>query len=357
MKVLCKYDDGASVFIRTGWKHVFEHCGHQFRFWNQSRESTFDVFNQYEPDLLISTTYDLEPAILKNIAKRPNMKVAMFCSAWGDLVDFLDRKKYPIVYVTDEEKTTLEKLKRETGKPDYVFIHIPDDWKTPTIGGWEKIGIKTVGIMNAADIFMYIGGKKRKEYDSDISLVSGYWPYKATNIDRYIGPLNKFPLDIKLKIWGYGWNHLYYLGSINEENVKDVFASARVCPNISEPHSEVFPDITERVFKVISSGGVCIHDRVAGMESVFTKEELPSFSNFKEFDELSRKLIKSDFIRNKYRELQQARVFKDHTYFDRVGKMLRELDLEKEANFVLDKKMDYINSIGATVNHDKCLDE
>jgi hypothetical protein len=331
MKILCLWANSAPHFIRSGWGRAFSYCGHEFHFWNKDVTSAFDVFNAIEPDIFIGTTYDLDRATIKNIVQRPDMKVALFSSAWGEFVEHVP-KQFPIVRVTDEEKKNLDFLKKYVNKPDFVFLHLTKNWTDPIIGGFKQLGIKPVGILNAADTLVYLDGKSRREYECDVSIVSGYWPYKAVNLDKYFGPLNKFPLDIKLKIFGNGaWNHLYYLGRIEEKDTKDLFSSSKICPNISEPHSYMYNDLTERSFKVICAGGFCIHDNAVGIEEVYHKNEVPRFSNYDEFISLIDKFIKNPLSRGGYKSRAFNKVMSQHTYFHRIHQMFVEFGLNSEA--------------------------
>lgn len=334
MKILCKYDGSAPLFIRTGWRHVFENCGHIFKFWNTETTPAFDIFREYEPDIFIGTTYDLDRATIKNIVERPNMKVALFCSGWGDLIDSIDSSKYPLVKVKESEKRNIEELKNKSGKPDFVFLHVTDKFLEGVIGGWRKLGVSPVGILNAADVFIYHKGTFRQEYECDISIVSGYWPYKARNLDKYFGPLDIFPPEFKTKIFGWGWKHMYAHGMIDERDVKDLFVSSKICPNISEPHSTDFGfDCTERSFKVISSGGLVIHDDVEEVRDVF-EGNMITFSSFDDFVSIIRTILKNynDYWNYKLRLYNV--VMNKHTYFNRVIKMFEQFNLPNEVEKV-----------------------
>lgn len=348
MKILVYKSSGGSMSVRSGWIRCFEACGHQCIFWNPQEMPTHDLF-YYHPDidLAILTTYDLDRSLFKCIKSHPSMKVIMFCSAWGELTDSLNREEFPIVYVTDEEKKNIELLRKETGKPDYVFIHITKRFKDATIGGWEKnLGIKTVGILNAADTFMYLGGKYRQEYACDIGMVSGYWPYKARNIDPIFGPLAVFPPKYRVKVFGYGWkDYMYYHGSLCQADEKDLYASAKICPNISEPHStQVYCDLTERVMKIACAGGFCIQDKVVHLEDIFDSQQIPRFKNYNNFIELVDFYLNNESERHKVKIAAFDRVIQKHTYFDRIELMLEELELTEESKKVALKKKEILKS-------------
>lgn len=346
MKILCLWANSAPHFIRSGWGRAFSYCGHEFHFWNKDITPAFDVFDAIEPDIFIGTTYDLDRQTIKNIVKRPEMKVALFSSAWSDFVDHIP-KHYPIVRVTEEEKRNLDFLKKNCNKPDFVFLHLTNNWVDSIIGGFKQLGIKPVGILNAADALVYLNGNFRQEYECDLSIVSGYWPYKAINLDRYFGPLNIFPLNINLKIFGNGaWNHLYYLGKIEEKDTKDLFRSSKICPNISEPHSYIYNDLTERSFKVICAGGLCIHDNAVGIEEVYDKTEVPRFSNYEEFVGLVNKFTKNAASRTYYKKNAFNKVMSQHTYFHRIHQMFIEFELNDEAKKVQTCYIKFLNEKG-----------
>jgi hypothetical protein len=336
MKVLCRYSGGGSVPVRTGWGRVFAALGHQFSFWNSEGKSAFDVFSEYEPDLYLGTTYDdIDRAVIKNIRKRPNMKVALYASAWGPRADALDPKEYPIVRVSQQEIDILGKLKEETGKPDFVFLHVADHNLEDVLGGWRLIGITPIGVLNAADTFAYAGGIQREHLRSDVSLVGGYWPFKARNIDRFLLPLCHSSKNLNVKIWGNGqWPVTQFLGYCQDETMKDIFASARVCPNVSEPHSTsplYRSDIVERPFKAALSGLV-VSDYVEEAEVVF-KGVLEMAKTPEEYEQKIRYWINSnEEERNEYKARLRKVVLDEHTYFHRIRKILKNLGMSEEAS-------------------------
>lgn len=328
-------------YVRSGWGRVFKELGHTFMFWQPEKKSAFDIFSEFEPDIFIGTTYDLDRAIYKNIAMRPEMKVILYASAWGDLVDTINSDKFPITKVTDTEKKNIDKLKKETGKPDFVFLHVHDNWLDRTMGGWHSIGVKPLGILNAADTFDYMPGTPKEEFKADLAFVGGYWPYKSENINKFLLP---YCVDRNyiIKIFGnQAWPVPQYLGYIDNSDVKDIFASATICPNVSEPHSTEYGyDIVERPFKVLASGAFCISDYVqSAVEDIFG-DTLPSAKTPKEFQTLIREWIQPDMLLKRIHLVDKGRklVLDKHTYFDRVRSMFENLEMPEDAKKVKELK-------------------
>jgi len=317
---------------------VFRALGHDFLFWNPETKSAFDVFSEYEPDLYLGTTYETDRAVYKNIVKRPHMKVALYASAWGPYLNDVDLSAYPLVVASEQEKRTIGRLKAETGKPDFVFIHAHDRWLEGTMSGWASIGVKYLGVLNAADTFVYLNATLKPELACDIGFVGGYWGYKARNIDRFLLPLLHPSSGLKAKVFGnQPWPVHQYMGGIDDADAASLFASAAVCPNVSEPHSTNLGwDVIERPFKVLSAGGFCVSDFVDEGRALFTADELPMARTPAEFEELIRFYLKHPDKREQVRAAGRAKVLEHHTYHHRVAAMLTALGMSDEARRCLD---------------------
>lgn len=353
LKVIIEKSQGASTFVRGGWQRVLEACGHQcFEYWPE-QHAVFDVFNRAESDgkpvdLFLGTTYNCNNAVEKIIRLRPNMKVGMFCSTFGPILHEIDLKEYPIHTVSEEEKDRLSKLKRETDKPNIVYVHTTDRCLEKMCSWWGSIGIKYMGLLNGADVFTYLGAKPEDRYKCDVSFVGGRWAYKAKTLDKYIGRLSNDRLvnegTISLRVYGGGWEIPQYLGGLNFGEDAKVFASSLICPNISEGHSYIVDDIIERVFKVPCAGGFLISDQV-NLEEIGLKDCTPQFSTYEQFIHLIEKYTKEEYLkeRDEISANQQSTVLSLHTYHDRMAKLFNKLGFTKEAEEILDNKKQILN--------------
>lgn len=345
MRILCEFSPNGPAFVRNGWRRVFEYLGHKFYWWRQGQEAVHDAFAKADPvSIFLGTTYNTDRAVVKCVQARPNLKVGLFCSAWGPLVNKIDRKQYPIDYRSENEIRIIEGLYKTCQKPDFVFLHLLDKRVDEVIGGWNSIGVKPVGIMNAADTFVYLNGKKQSNLESDFCFIGNNWSYKSRNINRFLLPL--FSSDLTIRIHGTGgWNGFaQYLGAVSDELVKDIFASAKICPNISEPHSTTWGyDIVERVLKVPCAGGFLISDYVKDIDDVFGPNVVPMAKTPEEFKDIIYYYLEQPELRQEIIDKTKKIVLERETYFDRVAKMMTNFGMEKEAGRCLDKKKELLN--------------
>lgn len=325
MKILCLKGTSGSHYVRTGWKNVFEACGHQFIFWDKSCLPAFDAFSSTRPDIFIGTTWELDRATKKCIKNNPNMQTVLVASFWGDL----DLSKYPIHTASLDEQTSTYSI-----KPNLLINHCEQHWLEPLMGNWIKNGLKVVSVMNAGDTFQYWKGEFDENLQSDIAFVGGYWEYKSINLHKYLFPLLNTKLNIKIfgnKIWPVH----QYLGEIETKKVKHIFASAKVCPNISESHStDLGFDLVERPYKVLLAGSCCVSDYVESIKNVFD-DTVPTGKTPEEFRELVEYYVNNEKERQDLIDRGRDKVLSKHTYFHRVADMLFHLGLEEESKNII----------------------
>jgi len=267
MKILiCNDGRHAHFFQRVSWANAFKKAGHDVFFWEKQKIPAFDAFDLADPDIFLGQSYNLDEATIKCIKERPHLRVGLRAGDWGDQTKEIDQNKFNILTLTTKEVKMLEELKNETGAPDFVHIHYPEWAVKQTHNNFENIGIKAASLMMCADTTVYGGGQRREELMCDIGFVGGYWPYKGQIIDQYLMPLLHPVGRYNVKIFGnQPWPANQYCGLIQDDKVKDLFVSSKICPNLSEPHAHEFGfDVNERIFKVLYAGGFCITDNVEG---------------------------------------------------------------------------------------------
>lgn len=335
MKILIANDDtSAFYYVRKGLAKAFSACGHNVILWNTKEKAVYDAFDEFEPDLFLGQTYGAVPALCNAIKERPHMKVIMKAADWGPLLDSIPHN-YPILRASDTEKLAILDLYNETGKPDYLDIYYHPYYINDTHGNWMKKGLKVHSHMLAADIFDFTNGEYVSEFRSDVTFIGGYWPYKATNIDKYILPLCK-NFDYSIKIFGNSqWPVPQYCGFAQEGMEKHILASATVCPQIHEPHSNVYGfDMSERTFKLLSNKCFVISDYVEGLNKLFGNDLLMAKTP-EEFHELVKYYVRHPEERVKYITNGYNTVINNHTYFHRIHDIFVNLGLHQHANHVI----------------------
>ena len=345
MKILISSDGPhAFYYVRLGLARAFHACGHEVRIWDINSEPAYDVFDFFEPDLFLGQTYNTTDAICNIIKERPHMKVIMKGSDWGPLSDSIPSEKYPILKVREDEKKRILDLYNEVQKPDFLHIHYHPDYIEQTHGSWIKEGIPAYSMLLGADVFEYGKGSFKQEFKSDITFIGGYWGYKSQTFNKWLIPLcNDFKYQIK--IFGNSpWPVPQYCGYVQNELTRDIFASATICPNLSEPHSQDFGfDIIERPFKLLANKCFVISDYVEGLKKLFPYS-IVSARDPKEFVYYIEHFLKNPDKRFEHIQSGYNDVMNNHTYFHRVKDIFSKLGLNSQAKHCENTYKNYDNS-------------
>lgn len=263
MRILIANDGlHAHYYQRVALGNGLQALGMDVAMWDRSTSNApaFDVFHSFEPDLFLGQSYNLDPATIKCIKNRPHLKVGLRVG------DFKNDNPH-ILSIGQKEKRNLFELQDATGQIKFVHIHYTPEGVEQTHSEYNQYGLKPVSLMMCADVQSYYHSQYDPTLSCDIGFVGGLWDYKAQVIKPYLFPLLNDYEMYKIKIFGnqpwYGVSQ--YCGLISDEKVKDLFASAKVCPNLSEPHAQQFGfDVNERIFKILCAGGFCVTDNVEG---------------------------------------------------------------------------------------------
>ena len=335
----------AHFYERMTWANAFLACGINVAIWDIKQHSAFDVFDTFNPDLFLGQSYNLDEATIKCIYERPHLKVGLRAGDWGDQTKEIDFNKFNILTCSPKEREILKKLKDETGQPEFVHIHYTQDAISKTHNYFETIGIKPVSIMMSADTVSYGNAKFDPSLECDIGFVGGFWEYKGKVIRPYFFPLLEEVGKYRIKIFGnQPWPANQYCGLINDEDVKNLFVSAKICPNLSEPHAHEFGfDVNERIFKILYAGGFCISDNVVGYRNVFEDgvvyADCPlDFKNKIEF------YLNNEEQRKKIADRGNLLVKQKHTGFHRIAQILNEFGYSDLSSELLNQYQEYINA-------------
>lgn len=343
LKILIAHDGyHAHYFERVGWINAFASSNFiEVASCNVKKDAMIRIFDAFEPDIFIGQLYNLDSATVKSIRKRPHLKVALRAGEWSD---FEIDSRFNILKTTEEDIQSLELLQKTTGQPVFVFTHYEQESVDKTHSFFkEKMGIPAYGITLSADVNTYLGGQYNDTLACDIGFVGGYWPYKAQVIDKYLLPLC-WPIDkYNVKIFGnQGWSGVnQYCGHIQEELVKHLFVSAKICPNLSEPHAHEYGiEVNERSFKILAAGGFCIGDNVASHRRIFG-DGMIFAENPQDFREKINYYIDRPEERLAIASRGQKLVLEKHTNYHRAAQFLRLFEYEQESNLLLSSWMQF----------------
>lgn len=355
MRILFQHDGFAgngNFNPRLGLINVFRALGHTVIDWDFKAINPFDMFTLAEKDdpldLFIGQTYNANRAVCKNIEARPNLRVLMQCSTWGSILKEINLEEYPILVPTEDEKRLISSL-ASVHPGIVVYQNYAEDRVADCLGGWNETGVRPVSNLNAADYFIYNRGVPRKEFQCDVAYIGGRWPYKGNNIDKVILPLlneRTAPLinDRKIQCHIYGNQGFQgiaqYRGFAKDEDMKDIFASAVCCPNVSEPHSNRWGfDVVERPFKVALAGGFCILDNVRSLIDSYIVDGgciLPVYNSYKDLYDMIECAIEHPEIREAGIKNAYEHTLRNHTYFNRVMDLFDHLNMTKESDQCFD---------------------
>lgn len=342
LKILISNDGyHAHYYIRLGLARAFSALGHQVMMWQKDGKPVHDAFDEFEPNIFLGQTYNVDEQVIEAILERPHLKCVMKASDWGPLSDNIDREKYPVLIANQKEIATLVKLKEISGNPTYLEIHYTPDAIENTHGHWMKNGFAVFSQLNAADIFEFANGTHMDELACDLMFMGGYWSYKAQVLDKFLLPLckkNKY----KIKIFGNSiWPVHQYCGFLPSEYTKHAIASAKICVNLHEPHSHKYGyDLVERPFKLGIGKACIVTDAVSGLKNLYPNE-MVFCKTPEEMESQIDTLLSSDT--SELRNSVFNKTVTEHTYLHRAIDILDRLGYTTEKDDAIIKTQEIIN--------------
>lgn len=331
MKILiCNDNPNAHYYERMSHCKALNFSGHESFLWQLQNKSVYDAFDEINPDIVALQGYNLTDGTIECIKERPELKLIIRVSDWSKWNDELDKTKYPVLTAGKKEIEHLEQIQK-LGNPLVLHTHHHHDWLEQTHGNWINSGFNMISLMNCADTFSYCNGQYNKNFASDICMIGGYWPYKAQKLDTWVLPLCRPDKQYKIKIFGNGaWPTSKYCGMIPEEMIRHVLKSAKVCINVSEPHSSDFGyDVISRPFNLLANNCFCISDDVEGLKKLFP-DSIVYTNNPTDFEEAISTYTTKSFLTLKYEQSGFSAVMEKHTAFDRMIQVFRELGITTE---------------------------
>jgi spore maturation protein CgeB len=286
--------------VKRGIGRVFSSLEHQFVYWYETEKPAFDAFSEYEPDIFICSLNELSRATVKNLVARPKTKVIYKVPEWNSL--------------GDAEKEAVINLKSKYNIPNFAFSN-----SDMPIHDWEiYANIKCIWLPNAVDIFDFAQAKFDDSLATDLCFVGNHSNERFEILSKY---LNK---NSSVKLFGKtAWRLPYYLGYLEDNEIKNAYASAKVSLNL-ETRSNY---ISERPFNILAAGGVCLSTdsdttrKLFGNRIRYTEDSQDSYT----------------------KEENQEYVLTSQTYFDRMLKPLSLLELSDDTSKLPELKSKILN--------------
>jgi hypothetical protein len=341
MRIIQADDSGgptnnAHSFIRGGLMSAFAGCRHDAIMWDIHKKPSLEMLREQPCDLLIAQTYNLDRGLCLAIEENPNMKVILTASDWSENSDSVDITQFPILRANKQEIKWVERLAKQN-RISFVFCHYHQNSMRKTHQYWEdKLNLKLVGLPPAADITRYCNSTYDESFRSDITHISGYWPYKARIIDKWLFPLCDSSLGLNIKIFGNRNWPVKYCGSLDERYTKTAFKSTKLNINLSEPHShEIFGnhEINEKCFKILAGKNQLLSDYTESLaKDFFFSGEVEYAKTPQEFKEKALAIINGDLQTDIRAGYDTVMTF--HTYFSRIESIFTHLNMPEQAKNV-----------------------
>ncbi len=325
--------------IYFGYKHAFEDLGHIFRPLTMEDDPE-KVFSMFKPNILFVSLnpYNikyLSPDIVRKYKKK-GVKVLVNLPFWKSPMS-----KFRINETGNlsENIELIQLIKSGTFGDLYYNVCEQNDFRMD--GFMKSTGYAYHTIPLAADRTILFP-EYSERFRSDISYIGTNLSEKRKFIANYVYPLKK---DYYLKLYGQDWTipdrilgiiqrggqyfNLPILKSIQKPKLKldderKIYSSSTISINIHEEYQRRFGnDCNERTFKIPLCDGFEITDNVECIRKYFNdgKEIIIAENKDDWFDKI-RYYMKNPEKRLPIIKAGKKRVFKDHTYHNRVNKFL-----------------------------------
>ncbi|WP_315121604.1 glycosyltransferase [uncultured Clostridium sp.] len=201
---------------------------------------------------------------------------------------------------------------------------------------YKKIGVNAIFFMFGCNENFHNVGIYNKKFDHDIIFIgNNYSNHKARQYGNktVLNPLIERDYDIK--IFGNDWwfeenngfklDRKYYGGYCDYEEIKDAYSTAKIVLGLhSVDNSSTM--MSMRTFEVLGCGGFYLSQYVPSLERYFVnKEHLVWSRNSNETLKNVDYYLKNPQERNKIASNGQKICYKEHSYKDKIPKLIKEL--------------------------------
>jgi len=320
---------GANRFIYDGYKQAWLDLGHNF-FPLTENDDLEESLKKIKPDLFFASLDYLNiPSDIGIIKKARKLGIKVFVGVGhrfdqdASILSILKDRDFADIYYGEKEIEAMKNFKKIIGKDYHLIPH-------------------------AANKSIHFPTKALEKYKYDIVFLGAKLPLKRWFFNQVLLPLKK---DYNVGIFGPYWtkkDQVFRLGQrvsrevhlnglsnfinrlritipLEEENA--LYSSAKICLNFHERNndgSEASFLVNERTFKICACGGFQICDYLPALKRYFNENEIVSVKlNREEWLNKIKYYLNHPNERRKIQEAGTRRALRDHTYHNRVNKIIK----------------------------------
>jgi glycosyltransferase involved in cell wall biosynthesis/spore maturation protein CgeB len=298
-----------------GFKYYCENLYAAFKLLNFDVRHLFfsdnaeESVRRFQPDLLITAC---SPDYLKQLPL-------------GYLTELAEKKKIARLVWAETFKPLdgLHEMTQETAElvrqkmvGDIFFSPVDSTGIEKEYSEWKQMGYPVVSIPMAANPVVHLPRNHMIEYD--MGFIGTDSPVKRTATDIYLRPLmKKYAFLIRGDRWGED------VTSIPQNQSGEVYGKVRICPNYHHAFQKTTQfQLNERTFVIPACGGFEIVDETPILKRYFDADEMVQAHSTAEWFDLHEKWLRKHTDRMKMAASAHRRVLSEHTYFDRVFRLL-----------------------------------
>lgn len=241
---------------KIGWYKALINLGHNPVFWDEQSKPTFDIFDEFNPEILICHPDHFTKSVIKCIQERPNLVIISETEIFNEKLDHIQPQDAHIL-ATDNHKKNLKLVGSFNNRVILTSKYSLEDTLV-THKDWANNGFKVVSVPFGFDSITYSDrGKYHKHLSCHFSYVGGYYPAKANKLNFLFELYEQRKHKSNIKIFGETpWMLPCYCGRIADDMLMDLFVSSSMNINILQPHAIYGFEINERIFKILGAGKI-----------------------------------------------------------------------------------------------------
>jgi hypothetical protein len=233
------------------------------------------------------------------------------------------KHRFPKPGISSQDRWRLA-LAQQGKTVDAYFSMMVPEFFDEFFAEWVQSGFEYLSLPNGCNPFRHYPADGTKDWDYFV--VTSFSLDRAQVTRQYLKPI----FENYYGVWaGPGWGFGEY--DVAPFSLRDYYARARISPSPLLPFLKHFrAETTERSFTATACGAFQITNLTPVTDRFFSSDELVCVNNGAEFsDAFSYYLVRPD-ERNRIVLRGLKRVFREHSYFQRIDALVSFLDKRKD---------------------------